>query len=418
MLISILIFLILLSSFFSAAETGMMAVNRYRLKHLARKHNVRAQRALKLLERPDRLLSVILIGDTFSDILASAIATMLAIHWYGDIGALYASIILTIVVLIFGEIAPKTLAALYAQRIALWMSTPLSMLLKICYPIVWFVNGLANAFLKLFGVSVKKMDAEWLSVDELRSIVRDSGSRMSSQYQEILLRVLDLQQITVEEVMVPKQDIYGIDLTEDWSKIAAQLLKSPHAWLPLYYEHIDKIQGIVRLRDVLLMLQNPAFDKARLIAIAQEPYFIPESVLLHQQLFNFQREKKQAGLVVDEYGAIRGLLTLRDVLEEIAGDFAMQPADALQFIAPQQDGSVLADGSVSIRELNRVMHWQLPVDGPRTLSGLIIEHLESIPKADVSVRVSGYPMEVISVSRNTIQQVRIWPKLFSAPKQE
>lgn len=418
MLITILIFLVLVSALFSAAETAMMAVNRYRLKHLARKGSVPAARALKLLERPDRLLGVILTGDTFSDILASSIATMLAMHWYGDIGALFASIVLTVVVLIFGETAPKTWAALHSQRVALQVSGPLTILLKILYPIVWLVNGMSNAFLKLFGVSVKKMDAELLSVDELRSIVHESSGRMSSHYQEILLRVLDLQQITVEEVMVQKQDIYGIDLDEEWSIIVLRLMRSPHAWLPLYYEHIDKIEGTVRLREVLVMLRNPEFDKAALIAMAQEPYFIPEAALLHQQLLNFQREKKQAGLVVDEYGAIRGLLTLRDVLEEIAGDFAMTSPEAESAILQQSDGSILVEGSISIRELNREMHWHLPVDGPRTLSGLIIEHLESIPKANVSVRVSGYPMEVVSVSRNTIRQVRIWPKLFSPPRTE
>lgn len=418
MLIATLIFLVLISALFSAAETGMMAVNRYRLKHLARKGSVPAARALKLLERPDRLLGIILAGDTFSDILASSIATLLAMRWYGDIGALFASIILTIVVLIFGETAPKTWAALHSQRVALWVSGPLTILLKILNPVVWLINGMANTFLKLFGVSVKKMDVELLSIEELRSIVHESSARMSSHYQEILLRVLDLQQITVEEVMVPKQEIYGIDLDEAWSIIVSRLMHSPHAWLPLYYEHIDKIQGMVRLRDVLVMLRDPAFDKAGLIAMAQDPYFIPEAALLHQQLLNFQREKKQVGLVVDEYGAIRGLLALRDVLEEIAGDFAMNSLEVDQLILLQNDGSVLVDGGISIRELNRMMHWHLPVSGPRTLSGLIIEYLESIPKADVAVRVDGYPMEVISVSRNTIRQVRIWPALFSPPRTE
>ncbi|MCX7120458.1 MAG: CNNM domain-containing protein [Gammaproteobacteria bacterium] len=407
MYIALLIFLILLAAFFSASETGMMAVNRYRLRHLARKSDVRAMRALKLLERPDRLLGMILIGNTFAAILASSIVTMVAIKFYGDLGALLGTIVLTFVILIVAETAPKTFAALYSQRVALLFSRPLQCLLKIFYPLVWLVNLLANGLLRLGGIHVHKNEAETLSMDELRSVVHEATGKTSLHYQEMLLRVLDLQQVTVEEIMVPKNEIYGIDLMQDWDTLVSQLLESTHAYLPVYREHIDKTLGMLILRDVLVMLRNTDFDLNSLERMMQEVYFIPEGVFLHNQVLNFQKEKKHVGLIVDEYGDIQGLLTLRDLMEEIAGDFAMSAVEVERFIAPQEDGSVLVDGSISIRVLNRLANWHFPVNGPRTLSGLIIESLESIPKTLVCISIAGYRIEVLAVSRNTIQQVRI-----------
>ncbi len=410
MFIAILIFLILLSAFFSLSETGMMAVNRYRLRHLSRKSNARAKRVLKLLERPDRLLAVILIGNTFSNILASAIVTMIAVRWYGEAGALIGTIALTLIILIFGETAPKTLAALYSQRTALLVSTPLAFLLKILYPLVWFANLFSNGVLRLFGIRVRKTEAEPLSIDELRSVVHEATGKTASHYQAMLLRVLDLQQLTVEEVMVPKNEIYGIDLTQEWDTIVTQLMQSTHAYLPVYREHIDKIAGMLTLRDALVSLRKVDFAETDLLSLVQEVYFIPEGALLHQQVINFQQQRQHVGLVVDEYGDIQGLLTLRDLLEEIAGDFAMSAVEIERFIVKQKDGSVLVDGSISIRVLNRLTSWHLPVNGPRTLSGLVIDYLETIPKTKICVCIVGYRMEVISVSHNTIQQLYIWPK--------
>ena len=407
MYISLLIFLILLATFFSASETSMMAVNRYRLRHLARKSHVGATRVLKLLERPDRLLGMILIGNTFAAILASSVVTMIAVKSYGDIGALVGTIILTFVILIFAETAPKTFAALYSQQVALLFSGPLQWLLRILYPLVWFVNLLSNGLLRIGGIHIHKNEGETLSMDELRSVVHEATGKTSLHYQEMLLRVLDLQQVTVEEVMVPKNEIYGIDLTQEWSMLVAQLLQSSHAYLPVYREHIDKIQGMLTLRDVLVKLTEVDFGKAALERLVEEVYFIPEGIFLHNQVLNFQKEKKHVGLVVDEYGDIQGLLTLRDLMEEIAGDFAMSAVEVERFVATQEDGSVLVDGSISIRVLNRLANWHFPINGARTLSGLIIETLESIPKTAICVVIAGYRIEVLSVSRNTIQQVRV-----------
>lgn len=407
MFVTALILLILLAAFFSAAETGMMAVNRYRLRHLSRKSHARAIRVLKLLERPDRVLGVTLMGNTFAEILSSAVATMVTVRWFGETGALIAAIALTVIVLIFGEIAPKTLAALYSQRVALWVSAPLSVLLKIFYPFVWLVNMIANTTLRIFGVHIHKNEAEPLSIEELRSVVHEATGKTSLHYQEMLLRVLDLQQLTVEEVMVPKNEIYGIDLTWDWQTITTQLLQSTHAYLPVYHEHIDNIQGMLTLRHALVMMGKSDFNQTHLLQLMQEVYFVPEGALLHQQVLNFQQEKQHVGMVVDEYGDIQGMLTLRDLLEEIAGDFAMTALESERFVSPQKDGSVLVDGGISIRVLNRLTGWHLPVNGARTLSGLIIDYLENIPKTAVCITISNYRMEVLSVSRNTIQQVRV-----------
>lgn len=416
MFITMLIFLILLAAFFSMAETGMMAVNRYRMRHLSRKSHVNAARVLKLLERPDRLLGLVLIGNTFANIFVSAIVTILAMRWFGETGAFIATFILTVVMLIFGEIAPKTLAALFSQRVALWVATPLQFLLKLFYPLVWAVNGLANGMLRLVGVQIKNGDADVLSIDELRSIVHEAAGKTKSPYQAMLLRVLDLQQITVQEVMVPKNEIYGIDLEQDWDTIVKQIRESIHTHLPMYHEHIDRTRGMLVLRCALVKMTDPHFDKAALLALAEDIYFIPESAQLHQQLLNFQHEKQKIGLVVDEYGAIQGVLTLRDLLAEIIGDIAMNAADIAVLVIPQKEGGFLVDGSITIRDLNRLMDWHFPINGPRTLSGLMIDYLESIPKAAICARIAGYPLEVVSVSSHTILQVRIWPILFRAPK--
>ncbi|OGT40066.1 MAG: magnesium/cobalt efflux protein [Gammaproteobacteria bacterium RIFCSPHIGHO2_12_FULL_36_30] len=407
MYITILILLIILAAFFSASETGMMAVNRYRLRHLSKKAHPRAKRALKLLERPDRLLGVTLMGNTFAEIFASAIATIVALKFFGDAGVLIFSLILTFVILVFGEIAPKTLAALYSQRIALLVAMPLTILLKIFYPLVWIVNFLANGVLRIFGIHVRKAEHEPLSIDELRSVVHEATGKTSLHYQEMLLRVLDLQQLSVEEIMVPKNEIYGIDLDWDWNQIITQLTKSSHAYLPVYREHIDKIYGMLTLRQALVLMSKPDFSQDDLLPLVQEVYFIPEGALLHQQVLNFQKEKKHVGLVVDEYGDIQGMLTLRDLLEEIAGDFAMSAVEIERFISKQEDGNVLVDGGISIRVLNRLTGWHFPVNGPRTLSGLIIDYLENIPRNMVCVCIGEYRVEVISVSHNTIQQVRV-----------
>lgn len=412
-LLVFLIFLIVLSAFFSGSETGMMSLNRYRLRHLVSKGNKKAKRISRLLSRPDRLLGVILIGNTFGNVLASSVATYITLKVFPQVSLFLVSIILTIALLIFAETAPKTMAALYPERYAFKVSGILSFLLKLLYPLVWAVNVLANSFLRLFGVVVAKQTTEALSADELRTIVLEAEGKISSNYQQMLLRILELEQVTVADVMVPRNEIYGIDMESDWPTILYQVADCSHAHVPLYHGDIDNVVGIVNLRKVLVAIQHDSLtNREALLALSVKTYFIPEAAGLNQQLLHFQDKQCSFGLVVDEYGDIQGLVTLQDILEEIVGEFAYNIGEIELPIHQQKDGSVLVDGRMNLRELNRQLDWDFPVDGPKTLSGLIIEYLEMIPKKGMGARVAGYPIEVETMKRNMIRTVRVWPELF------
>ncbi|OGO91683.1 MAG: magnesium/cobalt efflux protein [Coxiella sp. RIFCSPHIGHO2_12_FULL_42_15] len=417
-LLIVLVVLILVSGFFSASETGMMALNRYRLRHLARKGHVTAQRVMQLLRRPDRILGVILIGNTFANILASSVATLLAAHYFGDLGILLSTIVLTFIVLIFAEITPKTFAALHPQGVAFLCALPLKGLLFLLYPLVWVSNGIANAFLRVFGVKVNEHKLEHLSIDELRTVVREASGKISSTHQHMLLRILELEQATVDDVMVPRNEILGIDITEEWDKIFHELMHTNYEFLPVYREDIDQVIGMLNLRSIVPLLRTNELTKEKLLSLLEEIYYIPEMTFLNRQLLNFQRENKSIGLVIDEYGDIQGLVKMQDILEEIVGQFAVDLAGTESLVRKQKDGSYLVDGAINIRDLNRIAKWNLPTEGPRTLSGLIIETLELIPSNNVALRLSGYPMEVLKVSGNKIKLVQVWPGIPAGNQRE
>lgn len=409
----LLVVLIFISGFFSGSETGMMSLNRYRLRHLSRKGRPAAKRVMKLLERPDRLLGVILIGNTFANIMASSIATLIAVHYFGDAGIVVATIVLTLVVLIFAETAPKTVAALYPDRVAYKVSWILNWLLKIMYPLVWVVNAAANAILRLFQVKIRKRTAEPLTAEELRSLVHEAKGKISSTYQEMLLRILELERVTVEDVMVPRNAINGLDLTDSWELNFKKIINCEHSHMPLFREHIDDVAGMLNMRKVLSRMQRDRLREQDLLRLADKVYFVPEGALLNRQILNFQEQQKNISLVVDEYGDIQGLVTLQDVLEEIVGEFAGEVEEFSRLIKSQKDGTVLVDGRISIRDLNRQKQWDLPIEGPKTLSGLIIEYLEMIPHPGICCRIAGYPMEIVRVSGNTIKLVQIFPSFVS-----
>lgn len=405
-----LIVLILISAFFSAAETGMMSINRYRLRHLARKKNQNAVRVQLLLKRPDRLLGVVLIGNTFANIFASAITTILAVHFFNELGVLIATIILTLVILIFAEITPKTLAAIHPEPVAFGTSLPLKYLLKIIYPLVWVANAIANGFLKIFRVKLKKTGAEPLSREELKSVVYASAQSIASHPQNMLLGVLDLEKISVDDIMVPKNEIKGVDLDEPWEKILSVLNTAQHTRLPVYHGNIDAIQGILHLRSAFKLLAKASLNQETLLAACEKISFVPEGSPLSQQLAEFQKQKLRMGLVVDEYGNIQGLVTLEDMLEEIVGEFTTDVMAAEKLIKPSVDNSYLLDGSMTMREINRVLGVELPQTGPKTISGWIIEMLEIIPQHKVCLRIAGYPFEVVELEGNTIKTVKIYLK--------
>lgn len=407
-MVVLLIALIIFSAFFSSAETAMMSLNRYRLRHRAKRGEKAAKRVQVLLQRPDRLLGVILTGNTFCNILASAIATMLAVTYWGEVGALIGTLILTLIVLIFSETAPKTLAALYPERVAFRVAYCLQLLLWVFYPVVWLVNGIANTLLRCVGVKVKARDVEPLSNEELQSVVSDASHGISSSYQKMLMRILGLEQVTVEDVMVPRADIYGIDIEGQWKDTVDALLACRHRYFVLYCEHIDQAVGIVSLRRAMLVLAEQKLDKAALMDMAQPLYCIPNTAALANQIVNFQTQKRYIGLVVDEYGDIQGLVTLKDIVEEIVGEFSVNASDN-QEVVHQPDGSVLVNGSVSLRDLNSRLGWVLPVMGPRTLSGLVIDTLEMMPAAPVCCVIEGYRIEVRELSKRTLRSCCITP---------
>ncbi len=408
-LIGALFFLIILSAFFSGSETGLVSLNRYRLKHLAKTRHRGAVRASRLLERPDRLIGLILLGNNFVNILASSIATILALRYWGEAGIAIAAGLLTLVILIFAEVTPKTLAVLRPERFAFPATFILSPLLVALYPLVWLVNIIANGFIKLLGIDVKEGANQELSRDELRMVVTEAGAMIPRRHQQMLTNILDLEKVTVDDIMVPRNELAGIDLDDDWGDIVKQLSNSQHTRLPVYRGDINNIIGILHMRNALDLFNQPDASKEGLTQRMQKTYFVPEGTPLNTQLLQFQGEKRRLGLVVDEYGDVKGLVTLEDILEEIVGEFTSDPATHIKEVHRQKDGTYLVDGSANIRELNRVMHWELPTDGPKTFSGLITEYLESIPEPGTSLMLAGYPVEIVHAKDNMVKTAQINP---------
>jgi len=403
----VLVVLIILSGFFSGSEIGMMSINRYRLRHLVKKNNKQAIRVNKMLMRPDRLLSVILIGNTLANIIASTVATLIGQRLYGDAGVAIATLILSIVILVISEMAPKTLAAMYPQQVAFTVSLPLKFLQRIMAPLVQTISWVTNGILRLCGVNMNQAQREALSGEELRSVVHEAEGLLPAGHKSMLLGVLDLEMATVEDIMIPKADIVGIDLEQSWHDILDQLETAQHTRLPLYRDSIDQLVGIVHVRNILNLALDDCLDKENLLQAADAPYFIPEATPLNIQMLNFQKEKERSCFVVDEYGDLLGLVTMEDILEEVVGEFTTDIAALSKDVVYQDDGSVIVDASITLRHLKRLTGWQMPAIGPRTLSGLIIEHLGYIPPADCCLWMDSYQIEILKVSDNMIKTVRM-----------
>lgn len=407
LLLGILCCLILCSAFFSSSETGMMSLNRYRLKHLVKKKHPGARRASKLLERPDRLIGVILIGNNFVNILASAIATIVAVRLWGDAGVVIATAGLTLVILIFAEVSPKTLAALHPEKIAFPAAYILRPLLTLIYPLVWAVNGITNGFLRLLGININDDNNHNLSTEELRTLVNEAGALLPHRNQSMLLGVLELSEVTVNDIMVPRNEVIGIDLDEEIDQIIQQLSMTPHTRLPVYRGELNKVVGILHMRHLAQVFHQGTISKAAILQVITEPYFIPESTPLQTQLLHFQKQGRRMGLVVDEYGDIEGIVTLEDILEEIVGELSNDNKEDNQDIHPQEDGSYFVDGSAYIRDVNKALEWDLPTDGPKTINGLVTETLESIPDANICMRLGRYQLETLQISDNLIKTIRV-----------
>lgn len=404
-----LVVLVLISAFFSSSETGMMALNRYRLRHLVKDKHRGAMLANSLLEKPDRLIGLILLGNNLVNILAASIATVIAVRMMGEIGIAVAPIVLTPVILIFAESAPKTYAAIRPEKIAFPASFILVPLLKIFYPFVYIINRISNAIIAIFGLDPSEKEEAPLTREELRTVVREAGTMIPRRHQRMLISILDLEKETVDDIMVPRNELVGIDLDTPPNEIIEQLAHSQHTRLILYRGNIDNVIGMIHARHVLRVIRDKAdFIPQDLEDISTEVYFIPEGTPLHTQLVNFQRLKKRIGLVVDEYGVIQGMVALEDILEEIVGEFTTDIQTFNMDIHSQEDGSYIIDGTATIREINRQLHWHLPALGPRTLNGLILEQLETIPEAGTSLRIGNYTIEITQAAENAVKSARIF----------
>lgn len=415
LLVSFLIFLFLLTAFFSAAEIGFMAANPYRLKHLA-KTSFAAHSAETLLQHPEKLLSVILIGNNFANISISVILTFLATQYFDGAEDLIFTILITLGSIIIAEVPPKTIAAIFPERIAIFAAIPIRITLFIFYPLVWVTYALNNLILKVFGISISQKSGSALSKEELKTAVFEAGKKLPRKHRAMMLSIIDLEQIAIDEIMVPKNDIVGINIEDDWEDIVSQLESCQHTVLPIYENELNHTLGLVHIKDIMNLMAANNFDKNSFKEAIDEAYFVPERTSLAVQLINFQKNKRRQALVVNEYGDVIGLVALEDILEEIVGEYTTDLISTRKDITPQKDGSILVDGSINVRFLNRTMGWELPITSSKTLSGLIIDLLEFIPENHLCLMVGKYPTEVMQTQQNRIKTVRIYPELINKLK--
>ena len=409
LLILLLLLCLAFSAFFSASETAMMSLNRYKLKHQAEEGNKRAKRAYHLLKRPDRLIGTILLGNNFVNIAATSLGTVIGIRLYGDLGVLYATVILTVVILIFSEVAPKTYAALHAARIALPVAGILTGLVHLFSPLVALLNAVVRLILRPLGIKTDNAVEEALSNEELKSIVQSGGDDTeNSGQQEMLLGVLELEDVSVSEAMVPRHELEGVDLNDDWDDIMRQITTSRHGRLVAYRDHLDQVEGMLHIRDIVLALRDNTFDRTALRQALRPCIFVPESTPLRKQLLQFRRAKARSGLVVDEYGDIQGLITLQDILTHIVGDIGNENTpDEPPEIVEQQKNLYAVEGGIPLRQLNRELGLKLPLDGPNTLSGLIIETLGNFPEAGTELDFPGCRVRVLDFADGIVGSTEI-----------
>ena len=403
--LSVLLFvLILASAFFSASETSMMALNRYRLKTLSSKNNLQAQRVERLLKNIDYLIGGILLGNNFVNILAASIATLLALKIWGEGSVIIASLVLTVVILIFAENTPKTFAAKNPEKVALPASWTLELLIKIFKPLIYLISFISKSILNLLGL--KNISKDILNSEELRMAVIDSKSVLSKNYQNMLINIIDLEKVKVEDIMIPHHELVSADINNE-EDLFEQLKRIQHTRLLIFDGSENNIIGTIHMRDVVNIYAKDEINVSKIKEIIREPYFIPEGTPLSQQLEHFKNQKRRLGIVVDEYGEVKGMVVLDDILEEIVGQFTSSQGESIEEINIQSDGSYLVDPRVSIRELNTELKVKLPFDNAKTLNGLILEHLQSFPQHNVSFKVDSLIIEIMQVSKQGIKLVKI-----------
>ena len=403
-LLASIAFLVLMSAFFSGSETSMMAINRYRLKHLVKEKNKSAKRVSKLLEKTDRLLGVILIGNNFTHTLSTALATVVAIRIWSDNAVLAVTVFMTIIMIIFAEVMPKTIAALKPESIAFPSSYLLKPLSKVLSPLITLVSFVSNNVTKLIGIDLDNANKDELKPEELRTLLQTSG--VPKRQEEMLMGIFDMDNLSVNDVMIPKNEIIGINLNDAIEDIVNQLQEIDFTYIPCYLDTIDNIQGFLSLNKKAEFLGSEIKSIRNLKDELREPLFVPENTPLYKQLANFQSSGRRVGLIVDEYGDIEGIITLRSILEIIVGEITSESIEKMD-IMPQADGSYLVDGSMMIREVNRRLKWELPTEGPKTLSGLILEEIQTIPDTNVGLSIENYRIETVLIKDNVIKLAKV-----------
>ena len=378
-----------------------MAINRYRLKHLAKENNKSAKRVTKLLRRTDRLLGVILIGNNFTHTLGTAIATVIAIRVWDESAVLAVTVFMTIIMIIFAEVMPKTIAALRPESIAFPSSYFLKPLLKILSPLVSLVSWISNGVTKLIGIDLEEAEKQ-LTSEELKTILESSG--IPENQLNMLLGVFEMDYLSVNDVMIPKNEIEGIDINDDIEKIEKEIKNNDFSYIPFYNDNIENIVGFLGANEKAEYIGSESSDKELLNSLIVDPLYVPENTSLNNQLKNFQKEKKRVGVIVDEYGDVEGLITLRDIIQIVVGELSEDLGNT--DIMPQADGTFLIDGSLMVREINRRINWELPTNGPKTLSGLLLESAQSIPEANVGISIEGYRFETILIKDNVVKLVK------------
>ena len=410
-LLGVLLLLIIFGAWFSAAETSMMAINRFRLSNLIRTGSKSAKLTSRLLAQVDKLLGSILFGNTLLNVAAAAVTNIVIMRLFGadELTLLLGTLGITFILLVFSEIMPKVLAASYPERIALPSSYLLAPLITLFHPVVSIATAIVKGLLGIFGIKVQTdQSKQKMTLDELRGMVLDAGHFMPRKHQKMLLNLVDLERITVNDVMVPRNLIEALDIDMDAGELRQQIITCHHTLLPVCDGAPSNIIGILHVKRVLALLDESTLDLAQLREILHEPYFIPSDTPLLKQLQQFQERHTRMGLVVDEYGELLGLVTLENILEEIVGEFTTQsPSQTGKFLR-QEDGSILLEGSSSLRELNRKLGLHLPLNGAKTLNGLILDHLEDMPEAGVSLKIAGYPIEIIQTQDRIVKVARIF----------
>jgi len=405
-LIIILVILFLLSAFFSGSETALMSINKYKMRHQAKLNNKGAKAAKKLLENPDKIIGVILLGNNLTNILITQITTLISLRLYGDIGLAIATGLLTIFILIFAELTPKTIGEMHSEKVAYSSSLLYKPMLIILYPLVFIINLIANSIIRMMGLK-DNISASSLSSEELKTVLSESSIKFSKPHLKMLESIIDLEKATVEDIMIPRSDIYGIDIGEDIVSIISNFKSTPYTRIPVYEDNIENLLGLIHIKNITPLLTSKSINKDEIKKLIKKPYYIVSGTSLYKQLLNFQKEKRRIGFIIDEYGNIQGLVTLEDILEEIVGDFTSDPGSSEEIISTNDKNIFIIDGGVHIREINQILKINLVSKEAKTINGFILEHIENLPKINDIISIQGHTFKILENLDNAVKTVHL-----------